>query len=330
MTTGGGSDADGAAAPSAPVSSEPESSVPPSALPGSSTKVPPTVMAATVEPRRRSMAAPLFAVGVTLFLIVSLGVAILVFSRSGGDDGELAGSRDTAPAERDGTSPENLDADASNPTSSAPPDTSPIAVAVEATTTSTTTTSTTVAPVTLPPATIPPAAIPAPTSPVAAPPDAPYVWPFGEFFSVGQYGSEPVRGTGCGGNSEIDEIIPDGVWHGVVTRLDPVALDLDLYCIYHGESSAEFIAEFVAEGGNLNAARGGYDWWPVSNSDRTRRVPLSPTFVHRNAAWTDQGCFDPGPLYDNPPDLPYPYDGFTNWIVIEDGRAVFMLTSCPL
>ena len=53
--------------------------------------------------------------------------------------------------------------------------------------------------------------------PAVVDPGAP-LWPYGPFWNVPQLGSEPVRGTGCGSQGQIGDVIPDGLWAGYVTN----------------------------------------------------------------------------------------------------------------
>jgi hypothetical protein len=179
--------------------------------------------------------------------------------------------------------------------------------------------------VTAPLPTLPPAATEPPpeTDPVPCTGCLPeYSFPYANFFEVPQMGSEPVRGTGCGADGSLGETIPDGYWHGTID-VGVSALSIDVSCVYYGDSAAPFAAECVASGGD-NCLEFGTDFWQVNNNTRTRTMPLDDGFRRRYAQ--PDGCSDPGPgagetgtegseLMDS-------------WIVIENGRVTFALTSC--
>ena len=42
------------------------------------------------------------------------------------------------------------------------------------------------------------------------------VFPYAAFGDVPRLGNEPVRGTGCGADGSIGEVVPDGIWAGFV------------------------------------------------------------------------------------------------------------------
>ncbi len=56
-----------------------------------------------------------------------------------------------------------------------------------------------------------------PLPPAVVDPRSP-IWPYGPFWNVPQLGSEPVRGSGCGSQGQIGDVIPDGLWAGYVTN----------------------------------------------------------------------------------------------------------------
>ena len=47
------------------------------------------------------------------------------------------------------------------------------------------------------------------------------VWPFGDFRNAPRLGNEPVRGSGCGADGSIGELVPDGIWAGFVAGPTP-------------------------------------------------------------------------------------------------------------
>lgn len=155
-----------------------------------------------------------------------------------------------------------------------------------------------------------------------------FTWPYDDYFSVPQLGAEAVRGTGCGGNGQIGPTIPDGIWNGYVLELTGDRIDFDLSCVYYGPSAQPFIDEYLATTPEDQRLDYNADYWLINNTIRGRSVPLADGFVYRAAEWREgRGCVDPGPsadVYARMPD-----DVIDSWLRIENGRAVWLLTSCP-
>jgi hypothetical protein len=60
--------------------------------------------------------------------------------------------------------------------------------------------------------------------------------------AVPQLGTEPVRGSGCGADGSIGDVIPDGWWFGMVTS-DGAQFGFNLACAYYGESARPYLEE---------------------------------------------------------------------------------------
>lgn len=172
----------------------------------------------------------------------------------------------------------------------------------------------------------PPPPRPAEPAVPVEPTDANFAWPYQTYFDVPQLGSEPVRGSGCGASAALGDTIPDGTWNGYIPTIGAATLELDVDCVYYGESATPFVQQFIDEHGEepIN----GTFYFNVNNTTRTRTVPLSPSFIHRDAEWIDGKCLDPDP------GAAVSHDSgvrtvIDSWVVIKDGQAVFALTSCP-
>ncbi len=180
--------------------------------------------------------------------------------------------------------------------------------------------------ITLPGATIAPATTlpgdgsttPTSTSPVTSP-SGPR-WTFGSFRSVPQLGSEPVRGSGCGADGTIGEVIPDGWWLGMVANDGVSQLQFDLVCAHYGSSAQPLIDECLA--GAASATCTTYfdtAFWPVNRNTRTRAVPESQSVQIEEVAdlcgvatETRVGGVT----------------GELDWLLIENGSAVYMRRGC--
>ena len=105
-------------------------------------------------------------------------------------------------------------------------------------------------------------------------------WPFGDFKSVLELGGEAARGSGCGADSSVGEVIPDGWWLGIITDDGNSQMQVDLVCVYNGADAQSLIDECLA----ADAAATCTDYfdasfWPVNRNTRERTVRKSPALV---------------------------------------------------
>lgn len=173
-------------------------------------------------------------------------------------------------------------------------------------------------------------------APVPKPP-AQVVWPFIDFQTVPRLGEENVRGSGCGGATEIPDEIPDGVWAGQIDGLfdngeptdDVAAADevaFDLWCIYRGQ-----LAQQVRDNPDQNVIVDNPEYMVVNNNERSRNVELDNNFLVRYAVrLVDGRCIDPGPAgIDETDDDGDPlYYSKQTWLYIEDGEAQWAFVDC--
>ena len=111
-----------------------------------------------------------------------------------------------------------------------------------------------------------------------------------DFYGVPQLGHEAVRGTGCGGDGSIGDVIPDGYWRGYLGSDDGTSIQFDLACVYF---------QPVANSTPVP------DGWLVNNKTRTRTVatitrssssrapatsPTAPCPSLRPRRWTRAAC----------------------------------------
>ena len=125
----------------------------------------------------------------------------------------------------------------------------------------------------------------APTTTLPPPPAAPtgaLAFPYATVYEVPQLGHEPVRGTGCGGDGSIGDVIPDGLWWGAIAGQSTTTLEFDLACIYTGPVGEQMGEQFIA----ANPDYGSPPYWPgvgffVNNNPRTRTVAAGTRFRPR-------------------------------------------------
>jgi hypothetical protein len=157
-----------------------------------------------------------------------------------------------------------------------------------------------------------------------APSDSLYFYP--GFGSVPRLGEEPVRGSGCGSQGQIGDVIPDGLWAGYVDALELDAagagtIGIDLLCIYFGES-----ARAVATEGTANILNNDPDYLIVNNNERVRTLPTSPSLVLRESvADGDGACLEASP---ESPVQPEPKPDTQAWIRVDGGAVAWVLWGC--
>ena len=109
-------------------------------------------------------------------------------------------------------------------------------------------------------------------------------WAFEDFRSVLRLGGDPVRGSGCGADGTVGEVIPDGWWLGIITADGNSQMQVDLVCAYSGDAAQALIDECLAS----EAAATCTDYfdetfWPVNRNTRERTVPKSSVTGHRGS-----------------------------------------------
>lgn len=244
-------------------------------------------------PRRRAML-----VGAALGATVAL-VAVGLFVRASGGDSESTSPPPDTAADRSDDSDQRGDVPPA--TQAAPPPAAEV----------TPTTSTTMLPATT--------AVPSTAVPTAEPP-GPTGFPFPNAFEVPQLGYEPVRGTGCGADASIGDVVPDGWWFGGVESITAASLRLDLVCAYFGDEASTRIAECAASDGyDVCTSYWGDQFWPVNNTERYRVIPVAAGLVR--AVDSTMGC--------SLADIDRYEGDELSWVHIVDGRAVHLQHLCP-
>lgn len=227
----------------------------------------------------------------------------------------VAASETTAPDIMRGPPIMSTVPDSTGDTTAATATTGVTETTVEVTTTSAAPESTT----TTPPITEPATTVPAGDGCVSC--AANFVFPYA-FFDVPQLGTEPVRGTGCGADGTLGEVIPDGIWDARSIKISASTIGIDVQCVYYGNSGAQLLANCLAEEGPDGCEGTDPDFWFVNASSRIRTMPLAAEFRRRYATID---CVDPGPGNTRGVEG---QDEFDSWVIIEQGEATFALTSC--
>jgi len=153
-------------------------------------------------------------------------------------------------------------------------------------------------------------------APTIQPAQTPDVFPYDSFRDVPQLGDEPVRGTGCGADGSIGDVIPDGIWPGFVS-VGEGAVSVDLICPFVPDVAAGIIAE-----GTANIIHGDPSYLVVNNNERERTVPTSANLALRDGAWSGGDCLEGS--YD-------PARGRADrmaWVNIADGVATYVFWDC--
>ena len=190
-----------------------------------------------------------------------------------------------------------------------------------------TTTTAPATPTTVPSGTVtPPITQPTtPPRPVDADVPMPYANPDGstgvqEFWNIPQYGSEAVRGSGCGSSGQIGTTIPDGLWAGFITGTHDNLVDIDILCIYYGTSGQSTLTANTATMLNSDP-----EYLIVNNNDQPRAVPIDGRISLRlSTRIADGRCMDTTSTTqwsDIPPDRQV-------WIRIHNGAVTWVLADC--
>jgi hypothetical protein len=142
------------------------------------------------------------------------------------------------------------------------------------------------------------------------------VFPYDDFGDVPQLGNEPVRGTGCGANGQIDETIPDGIWAGFVT-VDGDTVGIDLLCVY----TAQNAEQFVDASDHVIWTDG--DSTIVNNNERVRTMPDASDLQLRDAVVRSNAYCVEAPELPDVDHSPYPA-----WLNIEGGEVTWVVWGC--
>ena len=262
---------------------------------------------ARIEHRRRQRAARRVTVGAAAAVVLFGTAAVALASlRDRGDDTDVA-----SPTE---LTVEDTLQPPTTPATTAPAVTAPSSTAA-------TTTSTTEAP-----HETSPVQVPVDTTPRDADVPSPSILADGttgiaEFWNVPRYGSEAVRGSGCGSSGQLGDTIPDGIWAGyIVGDGSDGVIDIDVACVYLPEAAAGVLAN-----PNASIVNDDPNYLIVNNSTRTRPMPLDHDIVLRLAERDAAGrCLDSHTTThwaDIPADRQV-------WVRIHAGRVTWMLADC--
>jgi hypothetical protein len=171
---------------------------------------------------------------------------------------------------------------------------------------------------------VPDASAPSPTTAPTTAPGAPVptgLWTFdGDWLdAVPQLGTEPVRGSGCGADGSIGDVIPDGWWFGLVRSSDGAQFGFTLGCAYYGESALPHLEQC-----DPDVCVWTESLMPVFPADRIWNVPTRLDIVKEltaacaaNAAELEQQFLSDGlNLY--------------SWIHVTAGQADYVRYACPM
>jgi hypothetical protein len=187
------------------------------------------------------------------------------------------------------------------------------------------------APATTPPPTAPSTVEPATTAATTAR----VTWGGWDFYVVPQLGSEPVRGSGCGGNGSLPAVIPDGIWHvfiGDRSSTDNSAwsastIQLDVSCVYYGASGQQMLdAACAADPGSGGCEDQDPDFYLVNASTRLRPMPVSPGVRYGVGGL---GAKASNCASQDPRSADAPWHYMDSWVVIDGGIVTDVITACP-
>jgi hypothetical protein len=145
-------------------------------------------------------------------------------------------------------------------------------------------------------------------------------WTFEDFRSVLQLSGESARGSGCGADGSVGEVIPDGWWLGIITADGNSQLEVDLVCAYRGSDARALIDECLASDAAATCTDYFDDsFWPVNRNTRERTVTKSAALVTEAVSdfcnvgiETREGGIT----------------GELDWLQIQGGSVVYIRRSC--
>lgn len=154
------------------------------------------------------------------------------------------------------------------------------------------------------------------------------LFPYERFTDVPQLGAEPVRGSGCGGNGELGDVIPDGLWAGYVfpAGWETGTVEIDVACVYSGPTAQEVIAD----GSSTVVDDRDPGFVVVNNSDRRREVVDATAYVLWGVAEGDQCVI--GAAWGVPDGgLDEQFEEYTSslaWVRIDGGAVRWLAYGC--
>ncbi len=145
-------------------------------------------------------------------------------------------------------------------------------------------------------------------------------WPFEDFASVLRMGGEVARGSGCGADTTVGEVIPDGWWLGIIAADGNSQMQVDLVCAYRGDAAQTLIDECLAS--DAEATCTDYfdeSFWPVNRNRRERTVPKSSSLVTESV---DDLCKVGVETRDGG------ITGELDWLQIQGGSVIYIRRGC--
>jgi hypothetical protein len=160
------------------------------------------------------------------------------------------------------------------------------------------------------------------------------VWQGWDYYGVPQLGAESVRGTGCGSNGALGEVIPDGIWNVIVgdgtgssSAWTASRIQLDVRCVYTGASGQQlWNAACAANPESDDCTMASPDWYVVNANSRRRTMPVAPTVQYGVGGLGTSPCA-PVTLDRSSPDAPWRF--MDSWVVIDHGTVTAVIAACP-
>lgn len=159
-------------------------------------------------------------------------------------------------------------------------------------------------------------------------------WGGWAYYEVPQLGTEPVRGSGCGANGGLGDVVPDGVWNvnigdrsGADRFWSAGTISLDLRCVYAGDAgrSQWNIACSAAPDADACLAQSP-DWFVVNVNSRLRTMPVAADAAYGVGALGSSPC--PGVSLDRTA-LSAPWRFMDSWVVVSGGSVTAVIAACP-
>jgi hypothetical protein len=159
-------------------------------------------------------------------------------------------------------------------------------------------------------------------------------WGGWAYYEVPQLGTEPVRGSGCGANGGLGDVVPDGVWNvyiGDGTGADQFwsggQISLDIRCVYAGDAGRAQWNTVCSGAPQSDACRSqSPDWFVVNANRRLRTMPVASNARYGVGAIGSTPCAG---VSTDPTDQSAPWRSMDSWVVINGGVVTTVVAACP-
>jgi hypothetical protein len=159
-------------------------------------------------------------------------------------------------------------------------------------------------------------------------------WGGWAYYEVPQLGTEPVRGSGCGANGALGDVVPDGIWNvnigdgtGANRFWSGGTISLDMRCVYAGDAGRAQWNTACSAAPDADACQSqSPNWFVVNVNSRLRTMPVAASAQYGVGALGSTPC--PGVSLD-PTSESAPWRFMDSWVVVSGGVVTTVIAACP-